>query len=236
MVAAGCIAVLLLSIAALATGAAQRSGGIATPPRVGLARIVGVEKERLASITIRLARLEARLDRLERLGVRTESSLDARLAAARRAMGLVPAAGRGIAIALDDAPHASTAEGDPNNYVVHSEDVQAVSNGLWGAGAEAVSVNGQRVTTTSALLCVGNTLLVNGTVQSPPYRFLAVGGGTSLESRFLSDALVARVRETFDRYGLVFSMERLEDTTVPAYDATPVRHHADPETPERAEG
>ncbi|MGH9024162.1 MAG: DUF881 domain-containing protein [Acidimicrobiia bacterium] len=233
---AGCAAALLLSIAALATGAAQRSGGIARPARVGLARIVSAEKERLASINTRLTSLEARLSRLEQLDVRSEAgSLDARLAAARRAMGLVPATGRGISIALDDAPDASTTEGDPNNYVVHSEDVQAVANGLWGAGAEAVSVNSQRVTTTSALLCVGNTLLVNGTVQSPPYRFLAVGGGTSLESRFISDALVARVRETFDRYGLVFSMARLEDATVPAYDATPVRHHADPQTAEDAE-
>lgn len=236
--AMGCAVVLLALIAVLTTGAARWGGRIATPARVGLTRMMSAERARQAALAARMDRLEANLDRLERAGLRSgRTSLEGRLATGRRAMGLVPVAGRGISVALDDAPDASAAEGDPNNYVVHSEDVQAVANGLWGAGAEAVSVNGQRVATTSALLCVGNTLLVNGTVHSPPYRFLAVGGGAALVDRFLSDPLVARVRETFGRYGLLFSAERLEDTTVPAYDATPVRRHAtDPKRAGRASG
>ncbi len=64
---------------------------------------------------------------------------------------------------------------DPNQLVVHQSDLQAVVNALWAGGAEAMSIAGQRVVATSAVRCVGNTLLLNGEVFSPPFRVEAIG-------------------------------------------------------------
>jgi uncharacterized protein YlxW (UPF0749 family) len=108
--------------------------------------------------------------------------------------------------------------GNVNDLVIHSQDVQAVANGLWGAGAEALAVNAQRVVPTSAILCVGNTLLINGTVHSPPFRFVALGAG--LRTPFMADPLVARFAEDADRFKLGFKVEEKDRLSVPAYTGT----------------
>jgi uncharacterized protein YlxW (UPF0749 family) len=79
-------------------------------------------------------------------------------------------------------------------------------------------VNGQRVVPTSAMLCVGNTLLVNGTVHSPPFRFTAIG--VDLESAFVGDPLVERFADDADRFKLGFKVEQKDRVTVPAYTGT----------------
>jgi uncharacterized protein YlxW (UPF0749 family) len=71
---------------------------------------------------------------------------------------------------------------------------------------------------TSAILCVGNTLLINGTVHSPPFRFTAIGAG--LHSAFLADSLVARFAEDADRFKLGFKVEDKDRVGVPAYTGT----------------
>ena len=93
-----------------------------------------------------------------------------------------------------------------------------MANGLWGAGAEALAVNGQRVVPTSAVLCVGNTLLINGTVHSPPFRFTALGA--DLQPAFVADPLVERFAEDADRFKLGFKVEQKDRLTVPAYKGT----------------
>jgi len=93
--------------------------------------------------------------------------------------------------------------GNLNDLVIHSQDVQAVVNALWRAGAEAVAINGQRLVGTSAVLCVGNTLLLNGTVHSPPYEIAAIGAG---RDKFEDDRLVRRLHDDADAFGLRFSI------------------------------
>ena len=58
---------------------------------------------------------------------------------------------------------------DPDDYVIHQQDVQSVVNALWAGGAEAMMLQDQRVISTSAVRCVGNTLILQGRVYSPPY-------------------------------------------------------------------
>lgn len=130
------------------------------------------------------------------------------------AAGLVPVAGPGVRVVLDDSELDAAPTGNVNDLVVHSQDVQAVVNALWKAGADAVAINGQRLVSTSAVLCVGNTLLLNGTVHSPPYSVSAVGAG---KDRFEADALVQRLHEDAARFGLRFSVARSDSVEVPAY-------------------
>ncbi|MGH9037170.1 MAG: DUF881 domain-containing protein, partial [Acidimicrobiia bacterium] len=116
--------------------------------------------------------------------------------------------------------------GNLNDLVVHSQDIQAVANALWAAGAEALAVSGQRVVPTSALLCVGNTLLINGTVHSPPYRFVAIG--ERLKDGLLADPLVERLQGDAGRFGLGFEVNEADKVRVPAYKGTTAVRYARP--------
>ena len=137
-----------------------------------------------------------------------------KLAEVGLAAGLVPMSGPGVRVVLDDSELDRAPTGNVNDLVVHSQDVQAVVNALWKAGAEAVAINGQRLVATSAVLCVGNTLLLNGTVHSPPYTVAAVGAA---RDRFEADSLVERLHDDATAYGLRFSVSRLDSLEVPAY-------------------
>jgi uncharacterized protein YlxW (UPF0749 family) len=128
--------------------------------------------------------------------------------------GLVAVAGPGVKVTLDDSSMKRSPTGNLNDLVIHSQDVQAVVNGLWRAGAEAIGINGQRLVSTSAVLCVGNTLLLNGTVHSPPYVISAVG---AKETEFENDELVRRLHDDADAFGLRFSVSREDELRLPAF-------------------
>ena len=117
-------------------------------------------------------------------------------------------------VVLDDSDLKASPTGNVNDLVIHSQDVQAVVNGLWRAGAEAVAINGQRLVSTSGVLCVGNTLLLNGTVHSPPYEVVAVGAA---RPRFETDPMVRRLHDDADAFGLRFSVSREDDVELPGF-------------------
>jgi uncharacterized protein YlxW (UPF0749 family) len=112
--------------------------------------------------------------------------------------------GSGVIVILDDSDLTRSPSGDPNDLVIHEQDIQTVVNALWAGDAEAVAVNGHRLTTASAVRCAGNTLLLHGTVQSPPYEIVAIGDpaalGDSLRSGPGMDRLLAAVRSFGLRY------------------------------------
>ncbi|HEV7862249.1 MAG TPA: DUF881 domain-containing protein [Acidimicrobiia bacterium] len=188
------------------------------PERERLASLIRVEEGRSSELRFTaddLRRQVAGFQKARGKGATEPSSV---LATMRERMGLVAAEGPGLVVTLDDSSDRESPSGNLNDLVIHSQDVQAVANGLWGAGAEAVAVNGQRVVPTSAVLCVGNTLLINGTVHSPPFRFTALG--VDLHSAFMSDPLVERFAEDADRFKLGFKVEDKDQITVPAYTGT----------------
>jgi uncharacterized protein YlxW (UPF0749 family) len=119
-----------------------------------------------------------------------------------------PVEGPGVLVILDDSSARRSPTGDPNDLIVHERDIQAVVNALWAAGAEAVAVNGERLTATSAVRCAGNTLLLHGALHSPPYRIGAIGDpsrlGPSLPGQPGMGRLTAAVREV----GLRLDIER----------------------------
>ncbi len=187
------------------------------PERVRLASLIRVEQERSERLRATAIDLRRQVQAFERNRDHGNGP-PPELSRARAQMGLLPAEGPGLVVTLDDSMQRVSPSGNLNDLVIHSQDVQAAANGLWAAGAEALAVNGQRVVPTSAVLCVGNTLLINGTVHSPPYRFAAIG--TGLRDRFLADPLVQRFAADADRFGLGFSVETRDQITVPAYKGT----------------
>jgi uncharacterized protein YlxW (UPF0749 family) len=191
---------------------------VRAPERERLASLIRVEQTRSSELRFTAEELRQQVADIQKAREQESTGPSAALAAIRQRMGLVAADGPGLVVTLDDSSERESPSGNLNDLVIHSQDVQAVANGLWGAGAEALAVNGQRVVPTSAILCVGNTLLINGTVHSPPFRFTALG--TDLHAAFAGDPLVERLAEDADRFNLGFKVEERDKVSVPAYTGT----------------
>ena len=104
-----------------------------------------------------------------------------------------------------------------DDYVVHQQDVQAVVNALWQGGAEAMTLMDQRVISTSAVRCVGNTLILQGRVYSPPYVIRALGDPLALRAALDSSPAVQIYRQYVDAVGLGYDVQTRPQRTFPAY-------------------
>jgi uncharacterized protein YlxW (UPF0749 family) len=134
------------------------------------------------------------------------------------AAGRTAVTGPGIEVTLNDAPDDAANSGvDPNQLVVHQSDLQAVVNALWAGGAEAMSVAGQRIIPTSAVRCVGNTLLLNGEVYSPPFRVAAIGPYRTMQEALDASAGVKLYKEAASFYGLGWHVESQGQIDLPAF-------------------
>ena len=199
------------------------------PEQERLAGLIRRQQQSASSLRAEVARLRAEVAELRGAGAGRQVETSARERDLQRislVSGLVAVRGPGLRVTLNDSDLEESPSGNVNDLVVHSEDVQAVVNALWRAGAEAVSLNGQRLVSVSAVLCVGNTLLVNGTVHSPPYVAVAVGAS---RERFDEDALVRRLRRDAAAFGLRFSITRDESLQVAPYRGAVAPRYARPQ-------
>jgi uncharacterized protein YlxW (UPF0749 family) len=198
------------------------------PERYRLAALIEREQRLTTDLRHEVDLLRADVERLVSDAGSREAGAAARerrLSRANLTAGLVPVRGPGLQVTLDDSLLEEAPSGDVNDLVIHSQDVQAAVNALWRAGAEAVSINGQRLVGTSAVLCVGNTLLLNGTVHSPPYVISAVAAS---RDRFDGDPLVRRLREDAEAYGLRVSIRTVDTVDIPAYRGSAAFRFAQP--------
>ena len=158
----------------------------------------------------------------------SQATSDARIAEQQRRLdeekqgaGLTALAGRGLAVRLDDAPRrpdgARPADARADDLVVHQQDVQAVVNALWAGGAEAMTIMGQRIIGTSAVRCVGNTLLLQGQVYSPPFVIKAIGDPKRLRSALDAEPGVQFFQRDARDYGLGYSVTDESEILAPAY-------------------
>jgi uncharacterized protein YlxW (UPF0749 family) len=136
-------------------------------------------------------------------------AITARADALAAEAGLNPVRGPGLVVTLDDAKR--DAEGrfpgdaSPDDLVVHQQDIVAVLNALWNAGAEGVQVQDQRIIATSVPRCVGNTLLLNGRTYSPPYVVSAIGDVPAMQAALAAAPLVTLYKQYVVRFGLGYS-------------------------------
>ncbi|HET7668427.1 MAG TPA: DUF881 domain-containing protein, partial [Mycobacterium sp.] len=123
--------------------------------------------------------------------------------------GLDPMRGPGLVVTLNDAQR--DAEGrfprdaTPDDLVVHQQDIEAVLNALWSAGAEGIQMQDQRIIGTSAPRCVGNTLLLNGRTYSPPYVITAIGDAPAMQAALAAAPLVTLYKQYVVRFGLGYT-------------------------------
>ncbi|AXG14994.1 DUF881 domain-containing protein [Intrasporangium calvum] len=127
-------------------------------------------------------------------------------------------------LSLDQLPSRYTAD----DIVVHQQDVQAVVNALWSSGAEAMMIQDQRVISTSAVRCVGNTLILQGRVYAPPYRIEAIGDVDSMLQGLDADPTISTYLDYVQAVGLGWAVHTHAEAELPAYSGSVDLDHATP--------
>ena len=162
------------------------------------------------------------------------------LARAEQAAGVVPVSGPGMQVTMDNAPPAT--DSDPvggsaevaQPGIVQDGDLQLVANALWAAGAEAVSINGQRIGATTAIRQAGQAILVDLHPVAAPYVVSAIGDPQDLRNGFLRSPEASLLVKLTTDYGVVFTYARSEDLHLPAGTAAELRS-AEPLEPDGQE-
>lgn len=145
--------------------------------------------------------------------------------------GATPVTGPGVKLVVDDAKEASSGGGgNPRTSSdfsdtgrVRDRDMQRVVNGLWASGAEAISVNGQRLTALSAIRAAGDAILVDNKPLAPPYTVLAIGDGKRLSTAFQDSADGQYLHVLEENYGIRTSISAETGLRLPAAPSLIVR-------------
>lgn len=223
---------LVLAALVVTVGAAQAR--VAAP-------VVAKERQELID---RIDRETAAADKLEGNVDKLRSDVSARQREALRhsggnaqadLVGILAGAtevhGPGVKLVVDDAKEATTGGGgNPRETSgfsdtgrVRDRDMQRVVNGLWQSGAEAVSINGQRLTALSAIRAAGDAILVDNKPLVPPYTVLAVGDGKRLSTRFQNSPDGLYLHALQDNYGIRTAISVESDIRLPAAPSVIVR-------------
>jgi uncharacterized protein YlxW (UPF0749 family) len=157
--------------------------------------------------------------------------------------GAVPVHGPGVKLVVNDAKEATSGgDGNPRETSdfsdtgrVRDRDLQRVVNGLWESGAEAISINGQRLTALSAIRAAGDAILVDNKPLVPPYTLLAVGNGKQLSSRFQNSADGLYLHALQEDYDIRTAISVQDDLRLPAAPSVIVRT-AQPKTEKTEKG
>jgi uncharacterized protein YlxW (UPF0749 family) len=181
-----------------------------------------------------LTGLRAQADALTHRAAGLSPDEQRRTAALEQAAGADPLTGDAVIVTLNDAPPGATARvpgvppPQPDDLVIHQQDLQAVVNALWRGGAAGIQVMDQRLIATSAVRCVGNTLILQGRVYSPPYVITAVGDQNALRAALDQDPSITNYRQYVTAYGLGWKVEAAKHVTLPGYSGTVDLHYAQP--------
>ncbi|WP_157559103.1 DUF881 domain-containing protein [Nocardioides sp. Soil774] len=217
------VVVLLLSGALFAVSARQSDGLDLRGGRLtDLASVVRAERDEAGDLTAQASELNAEVEALSaRLGDRSVARVQDEVATLVDPAGLTEKTGPAVQVTLDDAsPEARLAyEGDPNDLVVHQQDIQAVANAMWNAGAVAVTIQGQRLISTTGIKCEGNQVTLHGIPYSPPYVIVGIGDTARLFSELTTDPILATYRDytLIPGGGVAWDMTELDAATAPAY-------------------
>ncbi len=171
------------------------------------------------ALKARILDLRDQIGRLEASGAGSQSlvqQLNAELDKARIAGGLIPLGGPGVVFKLEDADIPANAA----DSLVTASDVRLLVDELWLAGAEAISVNGERVTGSTAILDIGGSLLANSAYLAPPYEIRAIGPAGLYARVQQSPTFVEFVGRRVERQGVRLGVAEPPEVAIPAFAGT----------------
>jgi uncharacterized protein YlxW (UPF0749 family) len=220
--------VALLFAGMLFTTTANTANGteLRNDRRPELANVITTRKQEVAAAEKRASALRREIESQTKAQAASEAPVAEQRARGQAQLGpagLVAVHGPGLTVRLNDAPRrpdGTRPTASPDDLVVHQQDVQAVVNALWSGGSEAMSIMGVRVISTSAVRCVGNTLLLDGRVYSPPFVVTAIGDPLLLQHALDASEGVRAFRSAATDFGLGYEVKVEGDVTVPAYEGS----------------
>ncbi|GIV19551.1 MAG: hypothetical protein KatS3mg023_1302 [Armatimonadota bacterium] len=197
----------------------------------GLAAAYRDQQEQLKMANEEISKLRERTTQYENeMASASEKTrlLNNALQEAKFLAGLTPVEGPGIEVVLQDSKKRPPANSpiDIENYIIHDSDLQRVVNELHAAGAEAVSINGQRIIANTAIRCVGPTIQVNGIALSSPYVIQAIGDPETLMGALnLPQGVLADIQAIDPNMVKVTKKNNIQ---IPAYTGSLVFRYAKP--------
>ncbi len=223
LLATGVLAGLALSLAVVQprSEAASRAG---SPRGASESALERLEQEQMV-LSAGVARRRATLSQATSSPNLMLAQLERELLEQRTLAGLTPLTGPGLSITLDDGDRPVQQGEEPERLLVHDYDLRDLINALWAAGAEAISVNGERVSFSTYVYCVGSTIVVGDRRLGPPLTILAIGDPTRLAWLLESDPELAPLRERAADRALRLTHQAREDLLCPAYSGPMALHY-----------
>lgn len=189
------------------------AGSQATTQETAIPSLIKIEQEN-QQLSIDNEKIEQELAKYAQ-GQSASALLNQQVNEARMNAALVELVGPGVQITLDDSKRVASEGEDPNSYFIHEQYIREILNALWNGGAEAIAVNGQRITSYTEVFCGGSYIQINGTRQMPPYIIRAIGESHNLSAalKFYGWDLLGEYQE---QYGITRKLEILDSVRVPA--------------------
>ncbi|MDV9191165.1 DUF881 domain-containing protein [Streptomyces sp. SR27] len=226
----GVAAGLVLAAAVVTVGAAEAriSAPVVAKERQELIDRIETETSTADQLEQDVERIRSEVGERQRQALQQHGGDQAELVALLS--GATPVHGPGVKLVVDDAKGTDTGGGGPRESSgfsdtgrVRDRDMQRLINGLWESGAEAVAINGQRLTSLSAIRAAGDAVLVDNKPLVPPYTILAVGDGQRLSTTFQDSADGQYLHALVENFGIRSSISAEGDVRLPAAPSLTVR-------------
>jgi uncharacterized protein YlxW (UPF0749 family) len=185
-------------------------------------QVVQLESEQ-RELRAQIALAEEEVQRFQEESTSSSVALEAlnqRLAAARLDVGLSAVRGPGVIVEIADSKRVVPPGENPASFIVLVDDLRDIVTALWASGAEAISINGERLVATTSIYGVGASVLVNTAFLSPPFRIEAIGTEGLLDRFQTNPAFLGRVAHRIDFFGLEFASQASGELTLPAFVGT----------------
>lgn len=175
-------------------------------------------KEKNDNISEHLDLVEKRLAKIREQATKddvTSSEMEKEISYNNNLLGLTMLEGQGVEITVKDDPQATNLGvfDDISDHIVHDADLRALVNDLKNAGAEAISINGQRLVNNTAITCIGNVIKVNDEKITSPFTIKAIGFQESLAGIDMLGSYAYRLREN----GIVVTIKKMNKVEIPKY-------------------
>ena len=215
------IALALLGLVAVAQwrGESSRLEFTSSAVQVLSGQVLALQDEQQA-LREEIAGHEAEIAEFQERGGESQSLLERlneQLDRARLAGGLAPLRGPGLVVEIADSNRVVPEAANPEDFIVQVDDLRDIVRALWASGAEAVSINDQRLVSTTSIYGAGSAILVNTALLSPTYRVVAIGPAELEERFFASPAFVGRAYQRIQTFDLEFATLPVEDIEVPGF-------------------
>lgn len=147
--------------------------------------------------------------------------------------GITTVSGQGVVVTMKDSSTTAAPGFEESYYLIHDEDILKVVNELRDAGAEAISINGERLVSTSEIRCAGSIVSINNNRYAAPYVIRAIGDAATMESALkMRDGVIDSLR---DPWGIEVTVERKDKIVIEGYNGGTQFKYAVPEKTETAQ-